>query len=175
MKSRSIYFAGALLAICVGVLVYQIVRITSPADATSDPNGQVAYEEAAPAPRREAAVLAVARQGRRSVTQLRKIAREDPEPTVRAAALNALGEHYDHKSMDLLLERLESPSRIERARAQSAVVRILGPRVVPQSGDKATRQRTEAKVYRRLWENLQGTKQFAQLREKRDRRYGELP
>ncbi len=135
MKFKSIFLAGALLAVCVGLLVYQVVQTTTPADATSDPNGEVAYAQTAAPPRREAAVLAIARQGRRSVTQLRQIAREDPEPTVRAAAIAALGEHYDYRSMDLVLERLESPNSIERARSHSAVVRMLGPRIVPQTND----------------------------------------
>ncbi|MFP4216400.1 MAG: HEAT repeat domain-containing protein [Phycisphaerae bacterium] len=89
--------------------------MTSPTNTTADPSGEVAYEESAPAPRREAGVLAVSRRGRRSVTLLREIARQDSEPTVRAAAIAALGEHYDYRSMDLLLEALESPTSIDRS------------------------------------------------------------
>lgn len=175
MKPRSVLLAGAFLIASVTVLAYQLVQTTSPADASSDPNGQVAYEESASAPRREAAVLAIARQGRQSVSQLRTIARDDPEPTVRAGALGALGEHYDYRSMDLLLERLESASPVEQARARSAVVRMLGPRLVPQTGDKAERERIAARAYRRLWQNMKGSDHFRRFSDKLDRKHGELP
>jgi HEAT repeat protein len=57
---------------------------------------------------------------------LKDLARDDPEPHVRAAAVTALGHMRAMESMEALLQALNDPKPLVRRRAANAVERIMG-------------------------------------------------
>ncbi|MFP4107166.1 MAG: HEAT repeat domain-containing protein [Phycisphaerae bacterium] len=175
LNSRAVFIAaGALLVALVVLSLFLFGAVGSPVQQRHS-DTPTEYETSDPPETREAATVAIARQGRPSVPQLRDIAQEDPEPKVRAAAIAGLGEHYDYRSVDLLADRLEAGSEFEQRRAKAALVRIIGMRFEPESGSPKERQRTAARLYRRAWRNIKGTERVREFQEKLDRKYGELP
>jgi hypothetical protein len=110
-----------------------------------------------------------------AVPKLREIARDDPDPAVRAAAIAGLGEHYDYRSMEMILDRMDSDSQAEKIRARAAVARMMGPRIKVETGSDAEKKRIAAEAYRRIWANMKRTERLKKFREKLDRKYGELP
>lgn len=172
---KATILAGGFLLVAVGLLVWQLLD-GSPSDLQDDPLTDLTYEKSAPADNREAATVAISRESRSvAVPQLRRIARDDPDPTVRAAAIKGLGEHYDYKSMELIFDSLESGSHAERVRARSAAARMLGPRIEPESDSKAVREKVAAKAYRRMWSSIKDSARVKEFQEKLNRTYGELP
>jgi len=173
---KATILAGGFLLVAVGLLVWQLTDGSS-LDSNDDPLSGLTYEKTAPKADREVATVAISRKSRAvAVPELRRIAREDPDPIVRSAAIAGLGEHRDYKSMDLILDGLESGSHAERVRATAAAARILGPRRVdPQTDSPEQRQRIIAEAYRRMWQALKGSPRLEEFQKKIDRTYGELP
>ncbi len=172
---KATILAGGFLLVAVGLLVWQLTD-GSASDSKDDPLSELTYEKTAPKADREAATVAISRKNRAvAVPELRRIAREDPDPIVRSAAIAGLGEHYDYRSMELILDSLESDSYAEQIRARTAAARMLGPRVVPQTDSAEQRQRIAAEAYRRMWQSLKGSPRFEKFQKKINREYGELP
>jgi HEAT repeat protein len=78
---------------------------------------------------REEAALAYGRAAdQQEVRQLATVARVDPAPVVRAAAVTALGDARALDEMETLLAAADDPDRAVRVRAGAAITRIFGRR-----------------------------------------------
>jgi hypothetical protein len=175
MTKSSLIIASLFLLVAIGLLVWQVTA-GLPGSEKTDPLEGLRYEKEAPLVEREKAAVSISRRPRPvAVPQLREIVRNDPDPKVRAAAIAGLGDHRDYRSMDMILDRMEAGEEIERTRAKAAVTRMLGPRVDPQTDDKAAHERITVQAYRALWQSLKGSDWQKRFEEKIDRKYGELP
>lgn len=108
---------------------------------------------------REAAAVAYARAATKdqpALSGLATVARSDPSPDVRAAAVTGLGQAHAVDEMETLLSALEDEDRTVRVRAAAAVARIIGRRYETYV-DGTPQQRHEAVgLLRAVWPNLAG-------------------
>jgi len=93
----------------------------------AEPALRQAMKKGKPAIRAEAALVYPTVTSRQEAQEpLSELARDDPEPYVRASAVTALGHMRAMDSMDAILEALNDPNLLVRRRAADAVKRIVG-------------------------------------------------
>lgn len=104
---------------------------------------------------RESAALAYGRvTPPQQAAPLAKVARTDPSPVVRAAAVTALGQNKVYEEMESLLAALEDADPLVRRRASDAVARIVGRRYeVYLDGTPEQRREAVAKL-REIWPGM---------------------
>ncbi|MFO8013141.1 MAG: HEAT repeat domain-containing protein [Phycisphaerae bacterium] len=93
----------------------------------AEPALRQTMQKGKPVVRAEAAlVYPMVAEREKAQEPLKDLARDDPEPHVRAAAVTALGHMRAMESMEALLQALNDPKPLVRRRAADAVERIMG-------------------------------------------------
>jgi len=171
--TRSVLIAGGCFVFALAFLVSRLFVSSS----SAAPDAQVsAYEADAPVKKRELATVAIARQGRSSIPELRDIAASDPSPRVVAAAIGGLGDHFDYQSVELMLEQLTmSDSKVVRIRANNALGKLIGIRAHLDDDASPHRCRQAAELYRRAWRGMNGSKALDEHKQMLSNTYGDAP
>lgn len=104
-----------------------------------------------PAAREEAAVVYPRVAEGNAAPALARLATDDPEPDVRAAAVTAIGHMRAMDEMDAVIRALEDPDWLVRRRAADAASRITGQRYEVNVSPEEWRRTVEE--IRALWQN----------------------
>jgi hypothetical protein len=124
-----------------------LAREGAPARAEIDPF----LTHTHPAAREEAAVVYPRVAEGNAAPALAKLATDDPEPNVRAAAVTAIGHMRAMDEMDAVVRALEDPDWLVRRRAADAASRITGQRYEVNVPPEEWRRTVEE--IRALWQN----------------------
>lgn len=118
-----------------------------------------------------AAQLAVVAD-RRELPRLRQVYQQSSDPAVRATVMQSMGRLYDYDSMDSLLEAMDDPSPLVRARANAAVVRMIGLDGHFDANGPIEDRRRIIGFYRLQWESMRNSPGVHQFEDKMHVRYG---
>lgn len=109
---------------------------------------------------------------RNELPRIREVYQQSSDPAVRATLVQSMGRLYDYTSMDSLLQAMDDPSPLVRARANAAVVRMIGlDGHFDANGPIADRRRIIG-FYRVQWEAMRNSGGIRQFEDKMHVRYG---
>jgi hypothetical protein len=158
--TRKQIILGAALAILLIVAVVEYLYLYGPL-GNREPSAEELTQTAMQAPEvneREKAVRQLGAKGRVAVPQLRQVLRDAREPEVKAAAIRSLGDNYDYDSVPAMLEGLEDPSPLVRARSHASLIKVLGTKAVDYDVHAPpARQRKFVQFYRDQWNALKNS------------------
>ncbi|MFP4054746.1 MAG: HEAT repeat domain-containing protein [Phycisphaerae bacterium] len=173
LTRRNIAIAVVSLLVIVAVVEYVWIYVLPEDEPTTGELANRAFK-APEVDEREAAVVKLANKGRSAVPELRKVLVEAREPEIKAAAVRGLGESFDFASMDRLLDAMEDPSPLVRARAHAAVSRMLGPNAHFDPHAPAAERRKIVKFYRDEWKALRNSQRLREHQARLDRNLGPI-
>jgi len=106
-------------------------------------------------------------QGRyqEALPAIRRVMAETEDPKVKAVVIRGIERFYDHDSLPMLIDAMESDSLHVRAAAEHAVPPLLGIDLFDADADPATRAQQVAAV-RREWEWVRNHPKLAQNKAK---------
>ncbi len=159
MRNKPIlYGLVAVLAIAVAVVYgWEFLAALKPRPSAAA-LARLAVEAKTPIERQKAAVT-LADAGPEALDHLRRLSHESRDPMVRATCAQALANHGDYQSMDLLIELLQDDSpgnegKLVRMRAAAALSQFLRQDLhFPAGGPPEERRQAVARI-RKLWQDM---------------------